>query len=111
MADRKAFGNENQHQKRDYVVFFIVAFVLIFLTSSFVIENIYTVADQLDVSPVGIQAVYLSAIGSTTYEDDEAAEEVVESVQEEHTPDTTAKPTDSSAPTETTAQPDATVQQ
>ena len=110
MANRKSFGDETKHQKRDYVVFFIVAFVLIFLTSSFVIENIYTVADQLDVSPVGVQAIYLSAIGSTTYQEDEAAEEVVESVQEDHAPATTVEPSTSAEPAATAEPADTTGQ-
>lgn len=51
------------------MVYFIVAFVLIFLTSSFVIEDVYNNADKL-LNPTGVQAIYESTIGKAVDQED-----------------------------------------
>jgi hypothetical protein len=65
MAKRKR--EDKEFKTRDYVVYFIVAFVLIFLTSSFVIEDIYNSAESLSITPQGVQAVYESSIGERQF--------------------------------------------
>lgn len=55
---------EKKGKKRDYFAFFIVSFILIFLTSSFVIEDIYNSVDDIKISPVGVQAIYEASIGA-----------------------------------------------
>lgn len=69
MAKREK--RDREYKTRDYVVYFIVAFVLIFLTSSFVIEDVYNNADKLSINPAGVQAIYESTIGKTPFVDQE----------------------------------------
>lgn len=48
---------------RDYLVFLIIAVAMIFLTSSFVVENIYSYADRISTSPEGVAEIYEISIG------------------------------------------------
>ena len=91
MAENRNYSQEKEHRKRDYVVFFIVAFVLIFLTSSFVIENVYDSADNLAVSPEGVTDIYLAATGSDVF--GKAAEEAEAKKKEEEKKESEEKDT------------------
>ena len=73
---------DREYKARDYVVYFIVAFVLIFLTSSFVIEDIYNDADHLSVNPSGVQAIYESSIGKIRFADQIDNQETDQTVEE-----------------------------
>ncbi|MDO4288103.1 MAG: hypothetical protein Q4C55_02840 [Eubacterium sp.] len=48
---------------RDYLVFLLIACTMIFLTSSFVMENIYNYADRISTTPEGIAEIYEMNIG------------------------------------------------
>lgn len=67
MARRFKKEKDQKHTTRDYIVFFICSFVLIFLTSSFVIENIYNNAGNIAVNQKGIKEIYLAATGQLDY--------------------------------------------
>ncbi|EFV02088.1 hypothetical protein HMP0721_0854 [Pseudoramibacter alactolyticus ATCC 23263] len=48
---------------RDYVVYFIVAMMLVLLMASFVIGNIYSRADNAKLTQQGTRAIYEITIG------------------------------------------------
>ena len=54
---------------KDKLMYFFVAFVLIFLTSSFVIEDIYSYSDRIQISKDGIEQIFEASIGAIRYED------------------------------------------
>ncbi len=95
MAKRK--NQDKEYKTKDYVVYFIVAFVLIFLTSSFVIEDIYSSSENIVVNPEGVKAVYQSSIGDAVFND------AAVTVDESQNTDNQSAPTPTTAPTTTTA--------
>jgi hypothetical protein len=57
---------QGEHKVRDLIVYFIVAFALILLMSSFVLGDVYKSASQIELTPSGIQHVYQVNIGDRT---------------------------------------------
>lgn len=55
---------QGEHKVRDLIVYFIVAFALIFLMSSFVIGDVYNNASKIQLTKDGIQQVYQINIGA-----------------------------------------------
>ncbi|MBC3889450.1 hypothetical protein GH810_14135 [Acetobacterium paludosum] len=51
---------------KDVILYVVFSMLLIFLMSSFVIENVYSAADQLSMKPQGIATIYSIAIGAQT---------------------------------------------
>ncbi|MGL4607329.1 MAG: peptidoglycan-binding domain-containing protein [Eubacteriaceae bacterium] len=49
---------------KDVVLYIVIMLVLLFLTSSFVVQDVYAVADQLKMTPEGIAEVYAINIGA-----------------------------------------------
>ena len=64
MAKHKKEG-EKGYTLRDYVIYFVIAFIMIMLTASFVIENIYNQSDNVSVTPDGTKAIYETCIGQS----------------------------------------------
>lgn len=96
MARKERQKKEKNHQTRDYIVFFICAFILIFLTSSFVIENIYNSADKISVSSEGVREIYLAATGSIDL-DDSSSKSEAETNNEQNTNDQSTESVQQSA--------------
>lgn len=61
---------------KDYLVFLLIAFTMIFLTSSFVVENVYNYADRIATTPEGVAEIYEINIGQR--EKPEASSQTVE---------------------------------
>ena len=65
---------DKKGKKRDIVVFFITAFILIILTSSFVIQKLYDTVDSIEITPKGVQTIYEIGIGANAGGSDSAAD-------------------------------------
>ena len=96
---------KKQGKGKDFLVFIIIAFVMVFLTSSFIVEDVYNYADRIVMTPEGVKEVYAASIGQSTS---------VEEVKEKNNSSTTtqkaqptAEPTVTPEPT-TAATPEAT---
>ena len=96
---------KKQGKGKDFLVFIIIAFVMVFLTSSFIVEDVYNYADRIVMTPEGVKEVYAASIGLSTF---------VEEVKEKNNSSTTtqkaqptAEPTVTPEPT-TAATPEAT---
>ena len=96
---------KKQGKGKDFLVFIIIAFVMVFLTSSFIVEDVYNYADRIVMTPEGVNEVYAASIGQSTF---------VEEVKEKNNSSTTtqkaqptAEPTVTPEPT-TAATPEAT---
>ena len=95
---------KKQGKGKDFLVFIIIAFVMVFLTS-FIVEDVYNYADRIVMTPEGVKEVYAASIGQSTF---------VEEVKEKNNSSTTtqkaqptAEPTVTPEPT-TAATPEAT---
>ena len=55
---------QGEHKVRDLIVYFIVAFALILLMSSFIIGDLYNNANKIELTKDGIQQVYQINIGA-----------------------------------------------
>ena len=44
---------KKQGKGKDFLVFIIIAFVMVFLTSSFIVEDVYNYADRIVMTPEG----------------------------------------------------------
>lgn len=87
---------KKQGKGKDFLVFIIIAFVMVFLTSSFIVEDVYNYADRIVMTPEGVKEVYAASIGQSTF---------VEEVKEKNNSSTTtqkaqptAEPTPAAAP-------------
>lgn len=74
---------------REFLVFIIIAFAMVFLTSSFIVEDTYNYASRLSMTPDGVKEVYEASIGKRTFA--------------EENPTTTAQPTATPTPVATPA--------
>lgn len=84
---------KKQGKGKDFLVFIIIAFVMVFLTSSFIVEDVYNYADRIVMTPEGVKEVYAASIGQSTF---------VEEVKEKNNSSTTiqkAQPTVTPEPT------------
>ncbi|MEG0378333.1 MAG: hypothetical protein RR614_07625 [Eubacterium sp.] len=77
---------KKQGKGREFLVFIIIAFAMVFLTSSFIVEDAYNYASRLSMTPDGVKEVYEASIGKRTF------------AEENNNPTTTVTPT----PTPTT---------
>lgn len=85
---------KKQGKGKDFLVFVIIAFVMVFLTSSFVVEGVYNYADRILMTPDGVKEVYSASIGQSTF---------LEEVNQNNNPTTTdrTEPTPTPVPTPT----------
>lgn len=93
---------------KNYIVYFIIAFFMVFLTSSFVIESVYNNADRIVTTPEGVKEIYEVSIGMSSFE------KIIEENQNTSTTSNTrtAEPAATPSPTaEVQAQPTPTAEQ
>lgn len=87
---------------KEYAIYALIALALIFLTSSFVMESVYTQAGRIRVTPQGVREIYEVCIGTRETLDSEDVT-VQETLDEEE--DTKASEPTPSAKTTPSATP------
>ena len=96
---------KKQGKGKDFLVFIIIAFVMVFLTSSFIVEDVYNYADRIVMTPEGVKEVYAASIGQSTFEEEVKEKNNSSTTTQKAQP--TAEPTVTPEPT-TAATPEAT---
>ena len=87
---------KKQGKGKDFLVFIIIAFVMVFLTSSFIVEDVYNYADRIVMTPEGVKEVYAASIGQSTF---------VEEVKEKNNSSTTTQKAQPTAEPTVTPEP------
>jgi len=64
---RKKDQSNGGYAPRDYIIYLVITLVMVLLTASFVIENIYSRADSVAVSADGVKAIYGTCIGQQSF--------------------------------------------
>ncbi|MEG0075271.1 MAG: hypothetical protein RR310_03530 [Eubacterium sp.] len=86
-----------KNKGRDFVVFLIIAFAMVFLTSSFIVEDVYNYADKIKMTPEGIKEVYSASIGEKTFADEVKGNEN-QNKKSDSKPEATPTPSTKSTP-------------
>lgn len=56
-----------EYSNRDIIVYLIASLLMILLTASFVIENVYSNSDSIQINTGGVRTIYESCIGEINF--------------------------------------------
>lgn len=102
MKKKKKEVNQKQSKGKDFIVFIIIAFAMVFLTSSFIVEDVYNYADKITMTPEGVKEIYSVSIGQKSFADEAKNENNSTQQQTQTVVQPTATPTVAPSPTPAT---------